>query len=92
MVFDARARAFAHLGGIPRRGIDNNMKTEIDAIFIGKERRYNRRFLAMCNHYLIEPTACTPASEWEKGQVQNKVGHMRTGCSRRSRGSRIWRR
>jgi transposase len=77
MVFDAHARAFAHLGGVPRRGIYDNMKTAIDAIFVGKERRYNRRFLAMCNHYLIDPTACTPASGWEKGQVENQVGTAR---------------
>ena len=77
MVFDAHARAFAHLGGIARRGIYDNMKTAIDAIFIGKERRYNRRFLAMCNHYLIEPTACTPAAGWEKGQVENQVATIR---------------
>jgi hypothetical protein len=25
--------------------------------------------LQMCGHYLVEPTACTPASGWEKGQV-----------------------
>jgi transposase len=77
MVFEAHARAFAHLGGIPRRGIYDNMKTAIDAIFVGRERRYNRRFLAMCSHYLIEPTACTPASGWEKGQVENQVGTVR---------------
>ena len=77
MVFDAHARAFAHLGGIPRRGIYDNMKTAVDAIFVGTERRYNRRFLAMCSHYLIEPTACTPASGWEKGQVENQVGVVR---------------
>ncbi len=78
MVFDAHARAFEHLGGIARRGIYDNMKTAIDAIFIGKERRYNRRFLAMCSHYLIEPTACTPAAGWEKGQVENQVGTIRS--------------
>lgn len=31
----------------------------------------------MQNHYLIEPTACTPASGWEKGQVENQVGNVR---------------
>ena len=77
MVFDAHARSFEFLGGIPRRGIYDNMKTAVDAIFVGKERRYNQRFLAMCNHYLIEPTACTPASGWEKGQVENQVGNVR---------------
>jgi hypothetical protein len=49
----------------------------VDAIFVGRERRYNRRFLVMCNHYLIEPTACTPAAGWEKGQVENQVGNVR---------------
>src|SRR5262249_29335884 len=37
----------------------------------------NRRFLQMCGHYLVEPVACTPASGWEKGQVENQVGLVR---------------
>jgi transposase len=77
MVFDAHAKAFAYLGGIPRRGIYDNLKPAVDVVFIGKERRFNRRFLAMCSHYLIEPTACTPAAGWEKGQVENQVGNAR---------------
>lgn len=77
MVFDAHAQAFAFLGGVPRRGIYDNLKPAVDAIFAGRERRYNRRFLVMCNHYLIEPTACTPAAGWEKGQVENQVGNVR---------------
>ena len=77
MVFDAHARAFAFFGGVPRRGIYDNLKPAVDAIFVGRERRYNRRFLVMCNHYLIEPTACTPAAGWEKGQVENQVGNVR---------------
>ena len=48
-----------------------------DAIFVGKERAYNRRFLQMCGHYLVDPVACTPASGWEKGQVENQVGVIR---------------
>jgi transposase len=42
--------------------------TAVEAVFIGKDRQFNRRFLRMCGHYLVEPTACTPASGWEKGQ------------------------
>jgi transposase len=79
MVFDAHARAFAFLGGVARRGIYDNMKPAVDAIFVGRERNYNRRFLVMCNHYLIEPTACTPAAGWEKGQVENQVGNVLIG-------------
>jgi len=77
MVFEAHARAFAFLGGVPRRGIYDNLRPAVDAIFVGRERRYNRRFLVMCNHYLIEPTACTPAAGWEKGQVESQVGNVR---------------
>lgn len=31
----------------------------------------------MANHYLFKPVACTPASGWEKGQVENQVGNVR---------------
>src|SRR6202165_2973291 len=33
----------------------------------------------MCSHYLVDPVACTPASGWEKGQVENQVGLVREG-------------
>jgi transposase len=77
MVFDAHDRAFAFFKGTCTRGIYDNMKTAVDAIFVGKERLYNRRFQQMCSHYLVEPVACTPASGWEKGQVENQVGLVR---------------
>jgi transposase len=68
MVFDAHNRAFAFFKGACTRGIYDNMKTAVETVFIGKDRQFNRRFLWMCGHYLIEPAACTPASGWEKGQ------------------------
>jgi transposase len=77
MVFDAHARAFAFFGGTCTRGIYDNMTTAVDAVFAGKDRKFNRRFLQLCNHYLVEPTACTPAAGWEKGQVENQVGLVR---------------
>jgi transposase len=77
MVFDAHARAFDFYKGACTRGIYDNMKTAVEAVFIGKDRRFNRRFLQMCGHYLVEPVACTPAAGWEKGQVENQVGNLR---------------
>jgi transposase len=77
MVFDAHAQAFGFFRGGCTRGIYDNMKTAVETVFIGKDRQYNRRFLRMCSHYLVEPTACTPASGWEKGQVENQVGLVR---------------
>jgi transposase len=77
LVFDAHDKAFGFYGGVCRRGIYDNMKTAVEAIFVGKARQYNRRFLQMCSHHLVEPVACSPASGWEKGQVENQVGNLR---------------
>jgi transposase len=77
MVFDAHWRAFSLWGGSCRRGIYDNLKTAVELIFSGKARQYNRKFLQMASHYLIEPVACTPGAGWEKGQIENQVGHVR---------------
>lgn len=77
MVFDAHDRAFTLYKGTCSRGIHDNMKTAVETIFVGKDRRYNRRFLQMCSHYLVDPVASAPASGWEKGQVENQVGLVR---------------
>ena len=77
MVFDAHDRAFRLFQGACRRGIHDNMKTAVQTVLIGKERAFNRRFVRMCGHYLVEPTACTPGAGWEKGRVENQVGIIR---------------
>src|SRR5258708_26053394 len=76
LVFDAHDKAFLFYGGVCRRGIYDNMKTAGEAIFVGKARRYNRRFLQMCSHHPIEPVAFTPPPGWEKGPVENHVRHL----------------
>ena len=77
MVLDAHNRAFSFFAGVPNRMIYDNPKTLVDTVLVGKERRFNPRFLALANHYLFEPVACTPAAGWEKGQVENQVGNIR---------------
>ncbi|EJK80297.1 MULTISPECIES: IS21 family transposase [Rhizobium] len=77
MLFDAHNHAFRVLGGVPRRGIYDNMKTAIDKVGRGKERDVNARFMAMASHYLYEPEFCNPASGWEKGQVEKNVQDAR---------------
>jgi transposase len=77
MVFDAHDRAFRFFHGACQRGIYDNMKTAVEAVFVGRDRAFNRRFARMCGHYLVEPTACTPGAGWEKGQVENQVGTIR---------------
>lgn len=73
MVLDAHDKAFAFFGGSCQQGIYDNMRTAVKHILVGKEREFNPRFLEMASHYFFEPVACTPASGWEKGQVENQV-------------------
>ena len=77
MLFDAHARAFTALGGIPRRGIYDNMKTAVDQVKKGKARVVNTRFAAMASHYLFDPSFCNVASGWEKGVVEKDVQDSR---------------
>jgi len=77
MLFDAHTRSFAALGGIPRRGIYDNMKTAVDKVQKGKSRIVNARFSAMASHYLFDPDFCNVASGWEKGVVEKNVQDSR---------------
>ena len=77
MLFDAHTRSFTALGGIPRRGIYDNMKTAVDKVNKGKGRIVNARFAVMCAHYLFDADFCNVASGWEKGVVEKNVQDSR---------------
>ena len=77
MLFDAHARAFRVFGGVPKRGIYDNMKTAVDRVGVGKRRIVNTRFAAMAAHYLFEPDFCNVAAGWEKGIVEKNVQDSR---------------
>ena len=73
MVFDAHIKAFQFFGGTPVRGIYDNMKTAVQKVLKGTERQWNPKFENLCAHYMVEPTACTPARGNEKGRVERQV-------------------
>ena len=77
MLFDAHTRAFTALGGVPRRGIYDNMKTAVDQVKKGKGRIVNARFASLCAHYLFDADFCNVASGWEKGVVEKNVQDSR---------------
>jgi transposase len=77
MLFDAHNHAFRVLGGVPRRGIYDNMRTAVDKVGRGKARQVNARFSAMASHFVFEPEFCNPAAGWEKGLVEKNVLDMR---------------
>jgi transposase len=81
MLFDAHNHAFRVLGGVPRRGIYDNMKTAVDKIKVGKARDVNLRFQVMVNHFVFEANFCNAAAGWEKGQIEKNVQDSR---------SRLW--
>jgi transposase len=77
MLFDAHWHGFRVFGGVPGRGIYDNMRTAVDRVGRGKQRQVNMRFMAMANHYVFEPEFCNPAAGWEKGQVEKNVQDAR---------------
>lgn len=89
MLFDAHTRAFAAFGGIPKRGIYDNMRTAVDKVGVGKQRSVNARFESMTGHYLFEPEFCNRAAGWEKGIVEKNVQDRRKNIWREV-GERRW--
>ncbi len=89
MLFDAHTRAFTALGGIPRRGIYDNMKTAVDRVKKGKGRVVNARFAVMCAHYLFDADFCNVASGWEKGVVEKNVQDSRRRIWQEASGRRF---
>lgn len=77
MVMSAHEEAFKFFAGCCENGIYDNMKTLVTKILSGKDRILNEKFLQMSSHHLFEPITCTPASGWEKGQVEKHVGDSR---------------
>jgi hypothetical protein len=71
MLFDAHWHGFRVFGGVPGRGIYDNMKTAVDRVGRGKERQINMRARTMTNHYVYEPEFCNPAAGWGKPLVRH---------------------
>jgi len=90
MLFDAHWHGFRVFGGIPERGIYDNMRTAVDRVGRGKERQVNMRFLAMANHYVCEPAFCNPAAGWEKGQIEKNVQDSRRHAEGVPLARRLW--
>ena len=77
MLLDSFVQALKFYDGVPKRVLIDNPKTMVVRIGKGKERDFHPRFMALMNHYAVEPVACTPASGWEKGRIENQVKVIR---------------
>ena len=93
MLFDAHNHALAALGGVPRRGIYDNMKTAVDKIGRGKARVVNARFRAMTGHFLFEAEFLHARSRLGEGSGrEERCATPDPGSGTRCRSSPIWRR
>jgi transposase len=84
MLFDAHTKAFEVFGGVPKRGIYDNMRTAVDKVGKGKERSVNARFESMTGHYLCRTGAGTSGAKRPRsaGAVLQSSTH---GCCRPAR-------
>jgi hypothetical protein len=69
--FDGHVRAFAHLGGIPRRCVYDNLSAAVRKI-VGAKRQLNKRFEALVSHYLYEPCFARVGEGHDKGGVESR--------------------
>jgi transposase len=68
---DGHVRAFDYFGGVPRRLAYDNLKSAVVQVRHGRERRLNKRFVALRSCYLFESRFCNVARGNEKGDVEN---------------------
>ncbi len=76
MVLDAHNMAFTFFGGVPERGIYDNMRTVVSRILKGRDREWQKTFTLLSSHYLFEHEACTPGAGNEKGLVERGIQSM----------------
>ena len=70
---DGHVRAFAYLGGVPKRLAYDNLKTAVIRVGRGRERELNAKFVELKSWYLFDTRFCNVASGHEKGHVENLV-------------------
>jgi len=71
------ARAFAFLGGIPKKVIYDNLKSVV-LHHVGTTVQFNPAFLAFAGHMLFEPVAAPVRYPQAKGNVENAIKYIRT--------------
>lgn len=71
------ARAFAFLGGIPKKVIYDNLKSVV-LHHVGTTVQFNPEFLGFAGHMLFEPVAAPVRYPQAKGNVENAIRYIRT--------------
>ncbi len=66
-----------YMNAVPYRMVFDNLSAAVVHIGKGHVRTLAEGFKRFIVHYGIEAAFCNPASGWEKGNVENKVGYER---------------
>src|SRR3954463_15353622 len=74
---EGHARAFAFLGGVPRRISYDNLKIAVARIVGGRSRKLTDAFLRLKSHHLFESHFCRVRRPNEKGHVETLIGFAR---------------
>jgi transposase len=74
---EGHVRAFAFLGGVPRRISYDNLKIAVAKILGGRGREVTAAFLRLRSHHLFESHFCRVRRPNEKGHVETLVGYAR---------------
>jgi transposase len=75
---EGHARAFAFLGGVPRRVAYDNTKTAVAKITGARSRQVTREFQRLQSHYLFAPHFCLVRRPNEKGHVERLLDYARS--------------
>jgi len=74
---DGHIRAFAHLGGVPRRITFDNTTLAVAKVGKGRERTFTHEFSRLVSHHLFETHFCRVRKANEKGHVERLVDFAR---------------
>lgn len=76
-LLESMKNIFEHIGGVPTEIWFDNTTTIVTEVIFGGSRILNERFAHFAEHYGFKAVFMNPASGWEKGAVENKVGYSR---------------
>jgi transposase len=74
---EGHLRAFAFLGGVPRRISYDNSRIAVAKILGGRDRKVTDAFLRIKSHHLFESHFCPVGRPNEKGHVETLIGFAR---------------
>ena len=62
--------------GAPRRLSYDNLKTAVQRVLHGRNRKEQEAVIVLRSHYLFESRFCAPRQAHEKGRAQDGVGFI----------------